>query len=465
MRYCCAILLTLISIFATYAKTTVIYGNAPSYAGKMLSIRVYSDEVLHEEDELDRTTVQPNGDFKFEVEINSVVNAFIPTEVERAFIYLEPGATYHISIPPYRERTLSEKLDPYFAPKDYLASIVGLKKGDFNYQMMEFEDAFDFYSMKHVTYGANPDSVKKSIRELRRIFSDLKNPYQKRFKEYRYVLLQNMSVPSYPKMQDSVIRRLNVLGPDYDNPAFWDAFNNVFEGFIGNTIGSEDYELFKKLVNDGKAKLLLVMLRERYGITNPYLCELAAIKMVGDLTDDPAFDLAHVIAMLKAMKPLLPDADNRDLLQAMVNKASADYIGTPAPDFEAYNADGKSVKLSDYKGKLVYLNFCNSNIEQTLRDVQVLERFHDSYQHDLAVLNVFLYDDAATVKRLQSICKGQVCLTTPVPDAVRHAYQVSGVPSYMLIDRQGNFMMTRGAEPNDQFRLFLQNLLQRPDGQ
>ena len=58
--------------------------------------------------------------------------------------------------------------------------------------------------------------------------------------------------------------------------------------------------------------LLLVMLRERYGITNPYLCELAAIKMVGDLTDDPAFDLAHVIAMLKAMKPLLPDADNRD---------------------------------------------------------------------------------------------------------------------------------------------------------
>ena len=84
--------------------------------------------------------------------------------------------------------------------------------------MMEFEDAFDFYSMKHVTYGANPDSVKKSIRELRRIFSDLKNPYQKRFKEYRYVLLQNMSVPSYPKMQDSVIRRLNVLGPDYDNP-------------------------------------------------------------------------------------------------------------------------------------------------------------------------------------------------------------------------------------------------------
>ena len=35
----------------------------------------------------------------------------------------------------------------------------------------------------------------------------------------------------------------------------------------------------------------------------------------------------------------------------------ASFINKPAPDFELTSLDGKTVKLSDYRGKAVVLNF------------------------------------------------------------------------------------------------------------
>ncbi|MCQ2191859.1 MAG: TlpA family protein disulfide reductase [Paludibacteraceae bacterium] len=446
--------------FNAGAVTTTISGNAPSYAGKKLAIKTYSEQILNEEEDLGEASVSANGDFKFEIEIGQTMQVFIPGEVSKAFLYVEPGMNYVISLPDYRERTIVEKLDPFFAPKDFLASIEGLRRTDFNYQMMEFEDAFDFYSMKHITYGSQPDSLKKSVRDLRRIFSDLQKPFQQRFKEYRYVLLMNMCVGDNQNMQDSVILQLNAIGAEYENPAFWDAFNNVFNDFIVGQLGSEEYELFKRVVVDNNAKMLMEILKQRYKITNQNLRELVAIKTVADLTEVNEFGRGQVISMLQKLGGVIQKPGNRDLLQAVINKTSVNYIGTNATDFEALNSDGKTFKLSDFKGHYVYLNFCNSNLEKTGRDLQVLRRFYDSYDGALAVVNIFLYDDPATVKRMAKPYQGKmVFATVPNSDALRQTYGVKGVPSYLLLDKEGRFLMTKGAEPNDELRLFLQNTL------
>lgn len=460
MKYCCLVALLSIGIQAV-AKTTTISGNAPTFAGKTISLRTYSEQILNDEEELGQTTVANDGSFKFELETDKTQQVFIPTEVAKAFLYIEPGENYTISLPDYRERTIQEKLDPFFAPKDYLATIEGLQRSDFNYQMMEFEDAFDFYSMKHITYGSHPDSLKKSVKDLQRIFPDLDKPFQKRFKEYRYVLLMNMCVGEHQAMQDSVIIQLDAIGSDYENPAFWDAFNNVFNEFIVGQFGSEEYELFKRVVVDNNAKMMMEILKHRYKINNKLLRELAAIKLTADLTEHQEFARSQVISMLQSLGGVVQDQGNRELLQAIINKTSVNYIGTNAPDFEAINSDGKAFKLSDLRGKYVYLNFCNSNLEKTGRDLQVLRRFHDSYNGAVQIVNVFLYDTPATVKRMAQPFQGKMFFATvPNSDALRQTYDIKGIPSYLLLDKEGKFMMTKGTEPNDELRLFLQNTLQ-----
>ena len=147
-------------------------------------------------------------------------------------------------------------------------------------------------------------------------------------------------------------------------------------------------------------------------------------------------------------------------MQAIINKSLVNSIGLTAPDFEAYDVEGHAVKLSDFRGKYVYVNFCNSNLQQSLRDLQVLQRFYEVHQQSMVILSVFLYDDAETVKRLQATCKGKiVCLTTPVSDALRQVFDIQGIPSYLLLDREGKFLMTKGAQPSDELKTTLQNLL------
>src|SRR3974390_1683686 len=59
------------------------------------------------------------------------------------------------------------------------------------------------------------------------------------------------------------------------------------------------------------------------------------------------------MSLLKYAAPLMAGFLLTETAQA------APQIGTPAPDFSAVDSNGKTVKLSDYRGKIVVLEWTN----------------------------------------------------------------------------------------------------------
>ena len=453
-------ILFILSLSVTNAKETTLSGVAKSYAGKKLTLKTYTDQIVKNERILSEAKVDTAGFFSFVIDIVSPIQGHIPMDLYNGFIYLEPGKQYQVKLPEYVEKSLPQKLDPYFVPTDYLLEIEDLEKGDFNFQLMEFEEAFDFFTMKHLIYGNDPDSIQASIQEMRNIFTDLDNRFQLQFKEYRFLLLNNLSLGSD---QNNIIAQLDQLGADVENPAFWDVFDNIFSDFILRfKDNKEEYSLFRKMVEDGNVKMLFSHLKNRYGITDPYLKELIAIKWIFDLINVEDFDKFKVIELLRKLGGGIQMEQNRELLASVIAKATSNAIGFPAPDFIGTDPKGKQHFLSDFKGKYVYLNFGNTQIDQTQKDLNVLLRFYDNYKKDLVIINLFLYDTPEQVARIAAPYKDKmIFLHVGDSDLLRKIYNIQNIPSFFLLDKNGNFLMTKGAEPNDELRILMQHIIPR----
>jgi len=110
-----------------------------------------------------------------------------------------------------------------------------------------------------------------------------------------------------------------------------------------------------------------------------------------------------------------------------------------APDFQVRTPDGSTLRLGDFKGKVVFLNFWATWCEPCREEMPSMERLHRAYKdRGLVVLAISLDLQGASVVR--PFVK-KFALTFPIgldpKMAVRETYGVWAVPSTFLIDRRG----------------------------
>ena len=130
--------------------------------------------------------------------------------------------------------------------------------------------------------------------------------------------------------------------------------------------------------------------------------------------------------------PTLPTPNARDLPVGL-------KAGELAPNFEFSTYEGERKRLSDYRGRPVFLNFwatwCGPCRAEMPNMQTILEEFAD---HDLAVIAV---NNGETLRPAQRFLDGiSVELTAFAYDpgqAIVQLYQVLGMPTSYFIDREG----------------------------
>jgi peroxiredoxin len=113
--------------------------------------------------------------------------------------------------------------------------------------------------------------------------------------------------------------------------------------------------------------------------------------------------------------------------------------GTVAPDFTLVTLDGKSVTLSDYRGKIVFLNFWATWCPPCVREMPSMENLHRAMKnHDFAILAVSI-DMKSTyhVKSFIEKRKYSFPIMHDVSKDVARSYVVSGIPTTFIIDKKG----------------------------
>ena len=112
--------------------------------------------------------------------------------------------------------------------------------------------------------------------------------------------------------------------------------------------------------------------------------------------------------------------------------------GELAPDFELTTLDGETVKLSDYKGKRVMLNFWATWCPPCRAEMPDMQKFQGN--KDVQVLAVNLLETESNPDNVQKfVDELNLTLTTPldIESAVSNEYNVVAYPTTYMIDSNG----------------------------
>ncbi len=113
-------------------------------------------------------------------------------------------------------------------------------------------------------------------------------------------------------------------------------------------------------------------------------------------------------------------------------------VGAPAPDFELRDSTGKLWKLSDLKGKVVFINFwatwCTACKAEMPHKTELLNKMQG---RPFQMLGVLYRDDPVNLPSY--FMKHNVSAPTLIdPDnAMARLYGITGVPETFILDKEG----------------------------
>ena len=133
--------------------------------------------------------------------------------------------------------------------------------------------------------------------------------------------------------------------------------------------------------------------------------------------------------------------------------SSSETKATQAFDFTAMDKDGKTVKLSDFKGKKVYINMWASWCGPCMREIPELEKVYQKYKDnkDIVFLSMTSPNDAEFKNQTPQDKSKDVILkkakelgaTYPVLFDVKDRfiinYAIRSFPTHILINSDGTF--------------------------
>lgn len=115
-------------------------------------------------------------------------------------------------------------------------------------------------------------------------------------------------------------------------------------------------------------------------------------------------------------------------------------VGSPAPEVALLDLEGRPMRLSEYRGKVVLVNFWASWCGPCIAEVPTLKRFYEKYRAaGLEIVSVHMTMTEGVEQARRFVREHEVPWRV-VSDAngeVARSYRVMGLPTNVLIDDEG----------------------------
>ena len=150
-----------------------------------------------------------------------------------------------------------------------------------------------------------------------------------------------------------------------------------------------------------------------------------------------------------------------DSLRQAVNAEFAEYMraygnlmpGKMAPDFEMTDVNGKKCRLSDLKGKYLFIDFWATWCAPCREEIPYMAKLQEHFAGDSRIALVSISVDANVKTWKKFLEKEQPAWAQYVVDAENNAildkeYRIFGIPHFTLLDPEGRFVQYSFSRPS-----------------
>lgn len=182
-------------------------------------------------------------------------------------------------------------------------------------------------------------------------------------------------------------------------------------------------------------------------------------------------NIDKLLAKNKDINPVLLKAEKENLplflenikkqYNSVNNKNVSLKLGDSAPNFTYENYKGGNTSLEDLKGNLVYIDIWATWCPPCIAEIPYLKKMEEKF-HDKKIKFVSISVDNPNAKdKWKNMIKakqmGGVQLFTGGDNSIMEAFEINGIPRFILLDKEGKIINSNAPRPSS--NTTLENLI------
>lgn len=455
------ILIHLLFASVSAQKKVHVYGNAPSYSGEKITFLIKYNPVINIDSVVGECIIDEEGDFLCNINVKNSRKIIVPLGQFKGYFYGIPGEKYRLSFPPLKKKTYIHEINPFFKEKIIHLSVVNEDNKGLNNLIRTFDNRF-YPALNEAAVKAytHRKTENKSLADtLDKINVNCSIPFYNNYKRYNLELLKIVSEGNSSKQKEMISGGLLPL--NYNNPACLELIDQIFNNYFSKLARTEKGKNIYSSVNREKSySLLLEIVKSDIRYPNDSLAEFIILKNITREFSQDNFSKEGLLEILDSMSAD-SDIDVHKIYAKQIKENLTRLLrGFPAPDFELENKQGDPVILKNFRGKYVYLGFCSTYSYPCMQQFRILNELMKKYEENLEIIIVMADDDAAKVENFsQNYGFDGTVLTVGKRKGIFEKYKIKAYPTYYLIDRDGDLLLSPSPTPAENFESIFKNIL------
>ncbi len=453
-----------LGLFFSYAigQTVIIKGTAKEACGKTISLKSYTDNLTFTEQLLTKTVIDSAGHFELICKISSTTLAIIHVEYYTGELYIEPNHNLTIEI---KNLVFNQKIDRInynLNPLTCYVKVLTDDKNDLNKLIQRLNINYNrfikdnIFWMKTQRIHYKVDTFSLAMKDT---FGLVNNDFFNDYLKYRLASLKLLT--NYNDNRKLMLEYIYQKPILFDNVEYMTFLSNLFDNYFEDLTRPVNLSDLKVPVNTNRSSAeAMEVLGKDTLLKNEKLREIVFLKTLDVLYASSNFNKKAVVEVLRQLSNTSKFDTHKLIARNMIWQYTHFDKGFAAPDFALRNSNDSLVKLSSYKGKMVYLNFYASWCVDCIDEMELMKKLYEKYQNDVEFVSISVDRENINMVYLARDRKYKWTFLHFNNDyELLENFGVYSYPSFVLIGADGKYIQCPAVSPSGNIESVLDEIL------